>query len=250
MAIIGEINEVLHKIEAKLYPNYLQSVNGAYIARTDDEASLSVEDVCAALKNRGGFMGSYELLVDNVRQFFEEMAYQLCDGFSVNTGFFSVHPRIGGTWTGPNEIWDREKHPVKFTFRVLKPLRDFVQHIEVYIDGIADTTGYISEFTDVSSEAVNETITAGGQFSIAGYKIKVDGIQADCGVYFVKADNPAYREKVSANLAVNNPGMLVGIIPNLAAGQWKTQVITQYSGSGIMLKSARTIQLPAVLTVA
>ena len=41
MAIINKVNEVLHRIRAKLYPNYLQAVEGAYIARTDDEASLS-----------------------------------------------------------------------------------------------------------------------------------------------------------------------------------------------------------------
>ena len=60
MAIIDDVTEVLHRIRAKLYPNYLSTVEGAYIARTDDEAALSIEDVCAALKNRGGFTGEYE----------------------------------------------------------------------------------------------------------------------------------------------------------------------------------------------
>jgi hypothetical protein len=71
-------------------------VEGAYIARTDNEASLSVEEVCAALKNRGGFTGSYDDLVEHVKQFFDEAAYQLCGGFAVNTGCFSVHPNVGG----------------------------------------------------------------------------------------------------------------------------------------------------------
>jgi hypothetical protein len=38
MAIINNVNEVLHRIRAKLYPNYLHGIEGAYIARTDDEA--------------------------------------------------------------------------------------------------------------------------------------------------------------------------------------------------------------------
>jgi hypothetical protein len=54
MAIINNVTEVLHRIRAKLYPNYLHGVDGVYIARTDDEASLNIEQVCAALKNRGG----------------------------------------------------------------------------------------------------------------------------------------------------------------------------------------------------
>ncbi|MDR2793080.1 MAG: hypothetical protein LBB61_05370, partial [Treponema sp.] len=67
MAFINAINEVLHRIRVKLYPNYLLNVEGAYLARTINEASLSVEDVCAALKNRGGFTGNYDDLVEYVK---------------------------------------------------------------------------------------------------------------------------------------------------------------------------------------
>jgi hypothetical protein len=83
MAVINNENEVLHRVRVKLYPNYLPKVEGAYIARMDNEASLTVEEVCAALKNRGGFTGNYDDLVEHVRQFFDEAAYQLCDGFAM-----------------------------------------------------------------------------------------------------------------------------------------------------------------------
>ncbi|GHT69118.1 hypothetical protein FACS1894110_17980 [Spirochaetia bacterium] len=42
MAIIDEINEVLHKIEVKLYPNYLGKGEGAFVARAKAEALLTV----------------------------------------------------------------------------------------------------------------------------------------------------------------------------------------------------------------
>jgi len=38
MAIINDVNEVLHRIRVKLYPNYLPNVEGQYIARTNSEA--------------------------------------------------------------------------------------------------------------------------------------------------------------------------------------------------------------------
>jgi hypothetical protein len=97
MAIINNINEVLHKIKVKLYPNYLPGVEGQYIAKTNSEASLSIEQVCAALKNRGGFTGRYDELVDCVQEFFDEAAYQLADGFAVSMKYFSIHPNVGGT---------------------------------------------------------------------------------------------------------------------------------------------------------
>jgi hypothetical protein len=39
MAVINNVTEVLHRIRARLYPNYLHGVEGVFIARTDDEAS-------------------------------------------------------------------------------------------------------------------------------------------------------------------------------------------------------------------
>ena len=63
MSVINNVNEKLHRIRVKLYPNYLPKVEGKYLARTNNEASLSIEDVCAALKNRGGFTGKYETLI-------------------------------------------------------------------------------------------------------------------------------------------------------------------------------------------
>jgi len=37
---IGDLKDILHKIKVKLYPNYLPKADGAYIARTDNEAAL------------------------------------------------------------------------------------------------------------------------------------------------------------------------------------------------------------------
>jgi hypothetical protein len=251
MAIIGNPNEVLHRIRAKLYPNYLHNVEGAYIARTDDEASLSIEQVCAAMKNRGGYTGSYEDAVEHVKLFLDEAAYQLCDGFSVNTGYYSLHPRIGGTWQSANDPRDPAKHPVRFTFRALKPLRDLASHIEVLIEGVAETAGYIAEITDVTTEAVNETLTPGGMFAIEGHKIKVAGDKPDCGVYFVSATDATQRVKVAGHLADNTASRIVGIIPALAAGQWRVEVVTQYSGgTQTMLKTPRTLEGKSLLTVA
>ena len=249
MAVINNVTEVLHRIRAKLYPNYLHGISGAYIARTDDEASLSIEQVCAALKNRGGFTGSYKDLVEYVQQFFDETAYQLCDGFSVNTGYFSLHPRIGGTWENAREPLDPVKHPVRFSFRALKPLRDLASHIEVLIEGVAETTGFIAEITDVTTEAVNETLTPGGMFALAGHKIKIAGESADCGVYFVNAAAPSQRVKAAGHLADNTASRIVGIIPALAAGQWQVEAVTRFSGSGTPLKTPRTARLAAVLMV-
>jgi hypothetical protein len=45
MAGLTTVNEVLHRIRVKLYPNYLPQIKGEYIARTDSEKTLSVDEV-------------------------------------------------------------------------------------------------------------------------------------------------------------------------------------------------------------
>ncbi len=55
MSDIYQVKEKMHKMRAKLYPSYLPGTEGKYIARTANEASVSIEDICASMKNRGGF---------------------------------------------------------------------------------------------------------------------------------------------------------------------------------------------------
>jgi hypothetical protein len=250
MAIVDDVTETLHHIYVKLYPNYLPHIKGAYIARTDNEASLSIEQVCAALKNRGGFTGSYKDLVESVRQFFSEAAYQLCDGFAVNTGYFSIHPNVGGTFDKINEGHDTHKHPVTFRFRTHAPLRALAEHIIVEIEGLANVAGYIDEVEDIATGAVNETLTPGEQFSIAGHKLKIVGDDPEVGVYFVSADGAGLSVKAGKRLAENTATKLIGIIPALAVGTWKVEIKTQYAGSGdTILKAPRVIESAFVLTV-
>jgi len=240
MAIINEVKEVLHKIRVKLYPNHLPNAEGTYIARTTSEASLGIDQVCAALKNRGGFAGNFDTLVENVRQYFDEAAYQLCDGFAVNTGYYSIHPNVGGTFTSPNEDFDPEKHPISFRFRTRLALRRLIEHIGIEVEGVADTMGYIDEFTDIETESVNETATPGGQFIITGQKIKASGDNMLVGVYFVNTQGTEI--KVTKRLAENTSAKIIGVIPQLPAGTWKIAIKTQFTYGSYHSKELRQVE--------
>jgi hypothetical protein len=112
------------------------------------------------------------------------------------------------------------------SFRTLTPLCSFAEHI-TEIEGLAEVNGYIDEVVDVNTEAVNETLTLVGQFSIAGHKIKVAGA------------DPNLQVKVMS-----------GLIPALSAGTWKVEIKTQYTGSdSTMLKNLWVIEGGMTLTV-
>jgi len=222
---------ILHKIRVKLYPNNLSTLEGTYTARTDNEACLTIEQVCAALKVRGGFTGNYNDLVKYVRQFFDEVAYQLCDGFAVNTGLFSVHLSIGGAFDSVSEPYDPKKNPIEFRFRTCPALRRLAELVEIEIVGLADTSGYIDEFTDIETGSMNETVTSGGIFNILGQKTKVVGDDPSIGVYFVSSENPENEVKVRTPLALNSAKKLIGVTPQLTEGLWKAAIKTQFNGS-------------------
>jgi len=239
MNLAYNVAQVMHKIRVKLYPNYLPGQENTFIARTDSEASLSIEQVCAALRDRGGFTGNYEDLVDHVKKYYNEAAYQLCDGFTINNGYYSVYPNLGGTFKGLRDTPDPKTNPLSFRFRTLSALRRLAQSIAIEIDGFAEVDAYIDEFLDTEDNTRNNWYHPGNLFSIYGNKIKIEGDDPGVGMFFVPSDgSPAVKV---TRFNENNPSSLRGITPNCDAEHCKIEIRTQYSG-------AKPLKNPRVIT--
>jgi hypothetical protein len=242
MNLIYGAKQVMHRIRVKLYPNYLPH-GEQFLARTDNEASLSIEEVCAAMKNRGGYKGEMSELTDHIQRFFTETTYQLCDGFAVNTGYFSVYPNLGGTFKTVRETPDPKKHPLTFRFRPLKPLRDLAGHIEIVIQGEAEVSGYIDSFTDTDEHAENSIFVPGNGFIITGDKIKIAGEDPSLGLYLVPVDGTEAPVKIT-RIIENTSSKITSILPSAGSGYYlnRLEIRTQYTGSTtIFLKEPRVI---------
>lgn len=245
MPVINDVAEVLHKIEAKLYPNYLGK-GGAYIARTKAEAPLSIEQICASAKNRGGFTGQYEDLAEHSHIFINELIYQLLDGFSAQIdSFFSLHTKIGGTYNHENDHIDAKD--ITVSFKVLSGLKELLANVKVENEGFAGDGAYIDEIADAHSGTLNNIITPSKMVHIAGHKIKIDGNSPTLGVWFVS--QAGTRTKVSENLGLNRPTELMVEVPALPAGTYTLEIITQYTSGNTLLKEPRTIKAETPLTV-
>jgi hypothetical protein len=240
MAGLEQAQAILHKIKVRLFPNTLPTVKEPYIARTSGEKLLTVEEICASLKNRGGFTGDYGQVVTNAKQFFDEAAYLLCDGYGLNMGYFSIHTRVGGGWKTVDEANDRIKHPVGFSFRVRRPLAELADRIELDAQGITSNEGFIGEALDEATGSLDETATIGNILTITGSGLKVAG-DGDCGVYFQSEDDQSLTRLV---LAVNEPKTLKVVVPALPAGNEYRIVVktcTPTGKHGGQLKTMRTI---------
>lgn len=212
------------------------------------ERSLSVEDICNAAANRGGADVSASAMAHATELFLKEMAYQLCDGYSVNTGYFTAGTSIRGVFDSPSETFNKDKHSIIFQFSQGEKLRAEIPNIEVNILGIAEASATILQVTDVKSGSVNDLLTPGKNLKIAGNRIKVAGDDASNGLFFIDTVSQS-RTKVETNDVVSNtPSELIVVIPALPAGTYTLEVVTQYGG-GAMLKNPRTAAYDKILTV-
>lgn len=239
---------ILHRIKAYLYENLLTADPNDYIARVASERSLGVQEICEASVNRGGADVSSQAMQHAVELFLKEMAYQLSDGYAVNTGYFTAHTQIRGVFNSPSETFNSEKHNILFQFNQGEKLRQEIPHIEVQILGLADSTTAILQVLDVKSGTVNDVLTPNKNLKITGTKIKIAGEEPANGIYFVNQSTEARTKVEASEIVVNNPSELIVVIPDLASGTYKVEVVTQYAVS-TMLNDPRTAKFDKVLTV-
>jgi hypothetical protein len=246
MAGINELTPILHHIRVKLYPNYLPTGKGTYIARTDSDKTVSIRDMCSIMVTRAGFDGSFETLYDYVCQFMDEVAYQICDGFTANLGYFTIHPNVGGTFVSPTEVHDHKKHPISFRFGALSKLRSLDKNIDVEVVGIAEEPAYIDQFIDVEDNLINTGFVVGNGFTIHGHNIKIEGDDPACGLYFVPVEDPTKKVKIPRILE-NNPSKVMGLSLSTGFSVNRIEIVTQHTGGGSLLAAPRTITSPFTL---
>jgi len=239
---------IMHRIKAILFLNWLTEDPNDYAARVVTERSLNVSEICNSAVSRGGAATTAEAMEHNVNLFLKEMGYQLCDGYSVNTGYFTASTLIKGVFNSPTETFNAAKHSIIFQFNQGETLRRELANVEVDITGVGDSSITVSQVTDVKTGSVNDLLTPNRNLRIKGYKLKLAGDNSAVGVFFVNQAT-AERTKVEADeIVTNNPSELVIITPALAAGTYTLEVASQFGGS-VLLKEPRTSVLDKILTV-
>jgi len=239
-----------HKIRAYLYENVLTKDNpNDYIARTASERSLNVQQICEMAVSRGGADVSASAMERATELFLKEMAYQLCDGYSINTDYFTARTKILGKFDSPDETFDTNKHGLIFNFNQGKKLKSEIPNIEINILGMADPISSISQITDLKSGSINDVLTPNRNLKIRGSKIKITGNDPGNGIFFVNTDSYKRTRAQSEDIAVNKPSELIIMVPDLPKGTYYLEVATQYTGSKKQLKEARTTRFDKILRV-
>jgi hypothetical protein len=240
----------LHKIKALLYDNAFSEDPNDYIARVVPEKSLNVDDICHSAANRGGADISAAAMGHAVNLWLKEMAYRLCDGFSVNTGWFNAQANIKGVFNSPIDRFDHGKHTVLFDFHQGALLRKELGSLEVNITGLADPAISISQVIDAKTGSVNDLLTPNRNLKIWGSKLKIEGESEANGIYFVNQETQEKVKVDASDIVTNNPSELIIVTPGLESGTYKVEIATQYStNSQKLLKDPRITVFDRVLAV-
>jgi hypothetical protein len=239
---------ILHKIKAWLYKNLLTPDPDDYTIRVVSERTLDVHEICTSATSRGGADIPAAAMEHAVTLFLTEMGYQLCDGFSVNTGWFVARPLVRGVANNPKEQYSKDKHTLLFEFHQGALLRRELENVTVEILGVADTGTAIAQVTDVKTGSVNDLLTPGRPLKIEGHKIKIAGDTPANGICFVNLTTAERTEVDASDIVTNNPSELIVVIPDLETGTYQVEVATQFTNS-VLLKEPRTAVLDKALTV-
>ena len=243
------MSKTRHTIKAYLYDNLLTPDPNDFTARVSSERSLTVADICHSAATRGGADVSDAAMSHAVELFLKEMAYRLCDGFAVNTGYFTAMPVVRGVFLNPNETFDPQRHTLQFQFTQGELMRREIEDVEVKIMGVAETGLYIGQVEDMKSRTVNEVLTPGFNLRVTGTKLRVVGDKPGVGIFFRETATNTATKVDEGDIVVNNPSELMIIIPALPAGTYQLEVTTQYSTGNKLLKEVRSAVFDRPLTV-
>jgi hypothetical protein len=235
----------MHRVKVKLYPNYLPKGEGTFLARTDSEAALGINQVVAAMIERGGFKGDPDTAAATIRAFLQESSYQLCDGFTVNLDLFSLYFNIGGVFKTEHDTPDPKANPLSLRIRPHALFHKLLNATHVQIDGLANTNGCIDQYIDEELGEEVRLFIVGHMFILLGQKIKIEGDDPSIGLYFVPVDDPAAAVKVT-RIIENHPHKIIGIAPDTGHQYNRLEIRTQYSGS-LPLKAPRVISSSFVI---
>ncbi len=242
--------ENYHNIKAQLYDNALTENPNDFIARIISERSLNIRSICESAATRGRADISAPAMEHGVNLFLKEMAYNLCDGFSINTGWFTVSPQIKGVFDSPDELFDPNKHSILFEFAQGSLMRKELEKIKVDILGLANSSLSITQVTDMKTGMVNNLITPRHNLKISGFKLKIAGDSPENGVCFINQESMERIPIENSDIIINYPSELIIMIPELREGEYQLEVTTQYgSNTKTFLKKPRTAVFDKLLTV-
>ncbi len=234
------------KIKLWLYNNPLTDDPNDYSAKVSSAGSLKLDDIVEGIvANRSEYQSETIRSIGTL--IFNEIGEKLKEGYSVSTPLFSASTAVSGAFASKTSSFKKSEHKLKINLRTNGAFLAELQQSEVEVLGVADVGGVIGKVIDAQTGIEDSTITPKDVIQIEGAKIKVEGDDESVGTFLIKqADN--LRIKLD-RILTNNPSEQMVLLPELEAGDYQLEIVSQYSGGGKFIQEPRTINFEHILTV-
>jgi hypothetical protein len=175
---------------------------------------------------------------------------QIVNGASVQFGLGYFSLGVSGVFAGDHAKWEPAKNSLHVKTTASAELREAIKATHVHVRGMSQSGLVVNNVHDVASNEDNSRLSAGGGVNVSGSKIKIVGDSADVGIYLTNQLSSAVTQIKANTILVNEPSKLSFIVPaNLAKGDYKLSITTQFSTSTKMLVDPRTYVFDYVLTL-
>jgi hypothetical protein len=202
--------------------------------------SLSLEDLVNIAIARGTNYSATDLRSAN--EILQNIAIeQISNGASVHFGLGYFHLNVNGVFIGDNAKWENDKHTLSVHVTPTAELRNAVKNCEVDVRGKAASPMAINEVIDVASGTSNLKLTPGAPVNVTGIRIKIEGDEKEVGIKLIKEDTKQETVIPATHISTNSPSKLSFVVPaDLAAGDYRLVITTQFSSAGRLLKETRS----------
>lgn len=214
------------------------------ILQLESAGNITLDDVLDEMKKED--TGLRQETINHVVDLYHRVLTDLVlAGYEVNTGLFYMSPQFRGVVEGG--AWNPEKNSIHVSIVQGKALREAIAQTGVEILGEKQGVMYIAGGEDAATRATDRTATPGRNYILTGRMLKVVGDDPAVGITLTDADGTETRLPADM-LAVNNPSKLIILLPaDLADGTYTLTVTTQYSGTGTLLKTPRSVSSPLIV---
>lgn len=208
--------------------------------------TLRNEDIANAIMQEGSEV-TYETILSIINKRDRIVRTHILDGHSVITNICQFTPRISGVFASSEAQFNAEVNKLTLDIVLSNSMRDALKTVKTVNLGPKRDVAAIGVVTDTLTGQTDGTITPNEDIRIEGTRIKVAGDDKIAGIFFVAADGTTTQ--VTRRLTTNAPSEVIARVPALADGEYTLRIVTFYSQSNLLLKTARIIDYKKPLTV-
>jgi len=224
-----------------LFKNMLVEDENNHMAIPQDVETYRMQDLISEMAVPGGVTRTQAAAV--LESFIGVQEKLLRQGCAIQTDLYLIHPRISGTFNGPNDSFDPARHKIRFSANLGSRMKAVAAAIQTEKVKGQSRQPQPASFTDTINGGENTSATPGKVGEISGELLKFDASDALQGVFFISGA----QEYRAAKYLRNTAGILSFYIPEeLIAGTYRVEIRAILTGT----KSIRIGTLNAMLTVA